>query len=183
MQFMKPLFGFARNRCATIQDAEDITQEICLKLYRALIIRDDITEPEKFAWTVAHNALANYYRNRSRHGISVPIHGFADMLPIDEDFTKSFEEAESVERLHREIAYLSKTRRQIVIMHYFENKRQQEIADTLKLPLGTVKWHLFESKTELMKGMEIMRTNSELKFNPVKFKVAYFVKTNFCYYI
>ena len=169
IQFMKPFFGFAKNRCTTIKDAEDVTQEICIKLYRALLIRDDITEPDKFAWTIAHNALANYYRSHSRHGISVPINGFADTLTTDDDFTANIEKAESIERLHREIAYLSKTRRQIVIMHYFENKRQQEIADALELPLGTVKWHLSESKIELQKGMEIMRTNSELKFNPVKF--------------
>ena len=169
IQFMKPFFGFAKNRCATIGDAEDVTQEICIKLYRALIIRNDITNPDKFAWTIAHNVLANYYRSRSRHGISVPIHGFVDILSTDDDFTANIEEAESIERLHREIAYLSKTRRQIVIMHYFENKRQQEIADTLELSLGTVKWHLSESKIELKKGMEIMMTNSELKFNPVKF--------------
>ena len=167
IQFMKPLFGFAKNRCATTEDAEDVTQEICIKLFRSLLKRDDITEPEKFAWTIAHNALANYYRNRSRHGISVPIHGFDDMLSADDDFTTDIEKAESVERLHREIAYLSKTRRQIVIMHYFENKRQQEIADVLGLPLGTVKWHLSESKTELKKGMEIMRTNSELNLIPL----------------
>ena len=166
LKFTKPLFGFARSRCVTIQDAEDLAQEICLKLFRALLVRDDIAEPEKFAWTIAHNMLANYYRERSRHGNAIPIHGFEDMLPSDEDFTERIEKDESAQRLHREIAYLSKTRRQIVIMHYFEEKRQQEIATLLGLPLGTVKWHLSESKTELKKGLETMRTN--LKFNPVK---------------
>ncbi|MCL2519140.1 MAG: sigma-70 family RNA polymerase sigma factor, partial [Oscillospiraceae bacterium] len=171
MRLMKPIYGFARNRCASLQDAEDVTQEICMKLYRALIVRNDITDPDKFAWTIAHNVLANYYRGRSRHGINVPIHDFEEILPDDGDFTAQIEDAETLERLHREIAYLSKTRRRIVIMHYFEGKRQQEIADALDLPLGTVKWYLSEAKNELKKGMETMRTNSELKFNPIEFSM------------
>jgi len=169
LRLMKPLYGFARSRSASTQDAEDIAQEIVMKLYRTLLMRNDIAEPEKFAWTIAHNALANYYRSRSSSGKNVPIHGLADVLPTDEDMSAHFEEREAVARLHSEIAYLSKTQRRIVIMHYFEGKRQQEIADTLELPLGTVKWHLSNAKTDLKKGMEIMRTNTELKFNPVKF--------------
>ena len=145
LRLMKPLFGFAKSRSATIQDAEDIAQEIVLKLYRALIIRSDIAEPEKFAWTIAHNTLANYYRSRSGYGNNIPIHGLVDMLQANDDIVARFEEGETIERLHSEIAYLSKLRRRIVIMYYFDSKRQQEIADALSIPIGTVKWH-FEKR-------------------------------------
>ena len=169
-ELMKPIFGFAKNRCSSIKDAEDISQEICLKLFRTLLVRDDIAEPEKYAWTIAHNVLANYYRSRSKYGASVPIHGFADILPTDDDFTTDIEKSETIGKLHWEIAYLSKTQRQVVSMYYFNNMRQQEIADKLSLPLGTVKWHLSSAKTELQKGMDKMRTTaSELKFNPIEF--------------
>ena len=171
LRLMKPIFGFARSRTTAIQDAEDLTQEITLKLYRALLVRHDIVEPEKFAWTIAHNTLANYYRGRTGYGNNLPIHGLADMLAADDDITGQLEKSEAARRLHKEIAYLSKTRRRIVIMHYFEGKRQHEIADALKLPLGTVKWHLSNAKNDLRKGMEIMRTKSGLKFDPVKFSM------------
>ena len=167
MRLMKPLFGFTRSRTASTQDAEDLAQEIALKLYRALIARSDIIEPEKFAWTIAHNTLANYYRKRSGYGNNVPIHGLVDVLPTEDDVGLHLEERETVERLHNEIAYLSKLRRSIVIMYYFEGKRQQEIANALSLPLGTVKWHLSNAKDDLRKGMDIMRT--KLNFDPIKF--------------
>ena len=168
-QLLKPLYAFAKSRTATIQDAEDLAQEIALKLYRALTIRQDITEPEKFAWTIAHNTLANYYRSRSGLGSSVPIHGYAEVLPDKQDIAAQYEAQEAAKRLHNQIAYLSKTRRQIVIMHYFQGKRQHEIATALQIPLGTVKWHLSNAKTDLKKGLENMRQNTELKFNPIKF--------------
>jgi RNA polymerase sigma factor (sigma-70 family) len=61
-EYMKPIYGFALKRTANMQDAEDLTQEICLKLFKTLLIKDDVESVEKFVWTVAHNALANYYR-------------------------------------------------------------------------------------------------------------------------
>ena len=45
----------------------------------------------------------------------------------------------------------------------------RDLAKELDIPLGTVKWHLFEAKKELKRGMDTMRKTSELKFNPIKF--------------
>ena len=56
-----------------------------------------------------------------------------------------------------------------MIAYYFENRKQADIAKELDIPLGTVKWHLFEAKKELKRGMDTMRKTSELKFNPIKF--------------
>ena len=63
-ELMKPLYGFALKRCVNIQDAEDLIQEICLKAFRALTLRDDV-DARKFVWTVARNTLANYYRGKA----------------------------------------------------------------------------------------------------------------------
>lgn len=38
--------------------------------------------------------------------------------------------------------------------------------------MGTVKWHLFEAKKELKKGLERMRPLGELKFHPVTFALC-----------
>ena len=76
---------------------------------------------------------------------------------------------EAIHRLQTEIAYLSKLQRRIVIAYYFENRKQADIAREIGIPLGTVKWHLFEAKKELKRGMNTMRKASELKFNPIKF--------------
>ena len=73
-----------------------------------------------------------------------------------------------------EIAYLSKLQRRIVIAYYFENKKQAAIAEELGIPVGTVKWHLFEAKKDLKKGMDNMRQAGELKFNPIAFDMCNF---------
>ena len=167
-EYLKPVFGFALKRCKSIHDAEDLSQDIILKAYRALLLRDDIEDAGKFIWTIAHNALANYYRDASKNALGISL----DMLAEAEDPTDLFSDdtdGETVKRLQSEIAYLSKLQRRIVIAYYYENRKQTDIADELGIPLGTVKWHLFEAKKELKRGMEKMRESNELKFNPVKF--------------
>ena len=69
---MKPILGFALKRCRTPEDAEDLSQEIVLKVYRALLLRDDVEDMDKFIRTVAHKTLCNYYRSMPRHLIGIP---------------------------------------------------------------------------------------------------------------
>ena len=168
-EYLKPIFGFALKRCKSTQDAEDLSQEIVLKAYRALLAKDDVGDAGKFIWTIAHNALCNYYRDSAASMIGVPIDDFAEILADPDAQQDPDGNAETITRLQREIAYLSKLQRKIVIMYYFENRKQADIASELGIPVGTVKWHLFEAKKELKRGMDTMRKTSELKFHPIKF--------------
>ena len=170
-EYLKPIYGFVLKRCTHLQDAEDLTQEIVLRAFRAMLVKDSLDSP-KFIWTIAHNVLANYYRDRTKTTIGVPIDELAELLPSQDDTPAGSVENESIDRLHREIAYLSKLQRRIVIAYYFENKKQEVIAEELDIPLGTVKWHLFEAKKDLKRGMDIMRQTGELKFNPIKFELC-----------
>ena len=168
-EYLKPIFGFALKRCKSTHDAEDLSQEIVLKAFRALLIKDDIENVDKFVWTIAHNALSKYYRASSKNVIGVSIDEVAEIIPDPDSIFIDEDNADTVCRLQSEIAYLSKLQRRIVIAYYFENCKQADIAKELDIPLGTVKWHLFEAKKELKRGMETMRKTSELKFNPIKF--------------
>ncbi len=167
-EYIKPIYGFALRRCKSIQDAEDLSQEIACKAFKALLVKDDIVDMNKFIWTVAHNALSNYYRDTAKSVVGIPIDEVADLIPAPSSDTDC-DDIDSINRLIAEIAYLSKLQRRIVIAYYFENRRQSDIANELGIPLGTVKWHLFEAKKELKRGINKMRKASELKFNPIRF--------------
>lgn len=168
-EYLKPVYGFALKRCRNIQDAEDLSQEIILKAFRAFLVRDDIEDGGKFIWTIAHNALSNYYRDTAKSITGIPVEETAEILAAPDQETEAAEYRETIRSLQKEIAWLSGLQRRIVVAYYFENRRQADIARELELPLGTVKWHLFEAKKELKRGMDIMRKTSELQFNPIKF--------------
>lgn len=168
--YLKPLYGFTLKKTGNLQDAEDLAQEICLKLYKALLVKDDIESMDKFVWTIAHNALANYYRGKSKTYYG-NIDDLTEIMPSGEALPDEQVIAdETIGKLQQEIAYLSKIQRKVVILYYYAGKKQNEIASILGIPCGTVKWHLSEAKNELKKGMERMRNASELKFNPIVFR-------------
>lgn len=168
-EYLKPIFGFALKRCKSIHDAEDLSQEIAIRAFRALLVKDDVADMGKFIWTVAHNTLSNYYRDSAKSIVGVSIDEVAELIAHPYSELNTDDNTEAIHRLQTEIAYLSKLQRRIVIAYYFENRKQADIAQELGIPLGTVKWHLFEAKKELKRGMDTMRKASELKFNPIKF--------------
>lgn len=169
-EYIKPIFGFALKRCKSLQDAEDLSQEIILKAFQTLLLKDDICNVEKYIWTIAHNMLNNYYRDSFKTVVNIPLDEISESaldpyFDLYDDDTNQF-----IRKLQSEIAYLSKMQRRIVVAYYFENRKQTDIAYELGIPVGTVKWHLFEAKKELKRGMDIMRQTSELKFNPIRFQ-------------
>ena len=168
-EYLQPIFGFALKRCKSIHDAEDLSQEITIRAFRALLIKDDVADMGKFIWTVAHNTLSNYYRDTAKSMAGVSIDAVAELIADPHAETDTDDNTDAIQRLQTEIAYLSRLQRRIMIAYYFENRRQADIARALGIPLGTVKWHLFEAKKELKRGMDTMRKASELKFNPIRF--------------
>lgn len=170
-KYIKPLYSYALKKTANLQDAEDLAQDIIFRLYKALLNKE-IYNLDAFVWRLAHNVLVNYYRGKARSSIGVSLDELTPSLCSDEELSDGMIKKESIKKLQHEIAYLSKTQREILIMYYYEGRRLEEISGRLKLPLGTVKWHLFCARNEIKKGMDEMRNANELKFNPIKFAGA-----------
>lgn len=170
-RYLKPIFSFTLKRTKTIQDAEDLAQEIVIKIYKNLRNIESIYNIESYIWRIAHNTLANYYRSKSKSFVGVNIDDLVGKIKCEKtNLEENHIKNESINKLKEKIAYLSKLQRQIVILYYYEGKKQEEISQLLDIPKGTVKWHLFDAKKELKKGMEKMDNKvSELKFNPIKF--------------
>lgn len=165
LKLSKQIFSYTLRKCKTLEDSEDLAQEIITKAYKALTINDSIIDKERYIWTIAHNSLVNYYKDKQN-----TFYGYIEDINLIKDEENSNNNDEHILKLQQEIAYLSKTRRQIIIKYYYENKKQETISNELNIPLGTIKWHLFEAKKELKEGISKMRKASELKFNPVEFR-------------
>lgn len=172
-KYVKPIFSFALKRCKNEKDAEDLSQEIALKTFRIFLSRDDIEDYNKYIWTIAHNTLANYYRNTNRY-LGVSIDDMNDSALLSTEFENDLLIQESINKLHKELAYLSKTQRAIVIAYYYDNKKQSDIAKELNISLSLVKWHLFDAKRNLKRGIETMKETKLLQFKPIKFSLMGF---------
>lgn len=78
--------------------------------------------------------------------VGISIDEVSELIADPDSLMDEDDNTEPLQRLQTAIAYLSKLQRRIVIAYYFENCKQGDIASELGIPLGTVKWHLFEAK-------------------------------------
>lgn len=167
-RYMQKIYAFLLKRTNNLCDAEDLAQEIVLKIYKTSVIKDIINE-EAFVWSVAKNVFANCYRDKTSKKV-ISMENLGEIgLTDKKDILDEMIEQETVIKLQRSIAYLSKMQREILIAYYYEGNKQREIAEKLHIPLGTVKWHLSSIKNELKKGINSMRQENELRFNPIDF--------------
>lgn len=138
-RYIKPLYGFAVNKTRDTRQAEELASNIILQVYTVLLKKDDYIDINNYIFKIAHNVWVryckdNYYgvNNICNNNIDIP-----GSLFVDDNIVRS----EEFGTLRREIAFLSKQRRNIVMAYYYENKKIVEIADELDLPVGTVASH------------------------------------------
>lgn len=161
--YIKKLFGFAVSRLSKIDEAEELAAEITLQVYESLLRQDNITNLDGYIWRVARNVYARYIDGRKMISAADGI----EHIPDSRDFTLELIRSESYGILRREITYLSKIQREIIVQHYFHNKKVKEIAAMLFLNENTVKWHLACSRKELKMGMQRSRTTGNLGTEPI----------------
>jgi RNA polymerase sigma-70 factor (ECF subfamily) len=135
--------------------AEEATQEAFLKAYTNL---HTLREPEKFgAWVAAigsKQAINMYNRNKK----SLTIGEEEKILHIkniwgeqwdDYEPCQKYLEKETNQEIRRAIYLLDPLLSQMVILKYYWSLTDQEIADYLQVPLGTVKSSLFRARKTL----------------------------------
>lgn len=164
--YTKKLFGFALQKARRIDEAEELAARLTLEVYSALRQAKEVANPDGYVWRVACHTFARYVEETKRGA-----HRSLDDIPFADphDFTEQIADEDVCRRLRQEITYLSRTQREVVRLHYFENRRLSDIAATLSLPLGTVKWHLYDAKSNLKKGLMSVRTTGTLGLNPIEF--------------
>ena len=98
-EYLKPIFGFALKRCKSIHDAEDLSQEIAIRAFRALLVKDDVADMGKFIWTVAHNTLSNYYRDSAKSMVGVSIDEVAELIADSYSEPDTDDDRDAIHRL------------------------------------------------------------------------------------
>ena len=134
--------------------AEDAAQDAFVCAWMKL---NTLREPAKFgAWVcrISKNCAKNI-AVRFRDYIS-----FDTLENIEYDRFANTEESyllsEENTFLHESVDNLPKKISQIIRMHYFDGLSIAEIAERMKIPVGTVKWQLHEGRRKLRKDMMSM---------------------------
>lgn len=166
-QYFKKIYGYSIKKCFSYDEAEELCAAIGAQLWVALLKTDTISNPDGFVWQVCEHVYSKHLRAKLKPGgdgkwVSL----YEADYPFQDDFSAA-EQKEEYDRLRVEIAFLTKTRREIVYLHYFEKVPIAKISRRLNLPVGTVKWHLNKARDELRKDYTMERKIGKLGLNPL----------------
>jgi RNA polymerase sigma-70 factor (ECF subfamily) len=147
------IFGVALRMLRNRGEAEEIAQEVFLRVHRA--VEDFRGEAKLSTWLYAItsrlclNRLASGERRASREGEES-----LERLRADADPAAHVERVELEAALQRAITELPEERRIMVVLRDFEGLSYEEIATALDLPLGTVRSRLHRARTDLKEKLE-----------------------------
>lgn len=135
------------------EDADDMTQEVFLRAYRGLARFRAQAPPRAWLAAIAHNAIKNRYRSRSRFRrifVSDPEpEAWADTAAAGADPEADARAGESRETVARALQRLPAVFRLPVVLRDLEEWSYDEIAVSLDLPVGTVKSRIARGRGQL----------------------------------
>jgi RNA polymerase sigma factor (sigma-70 family) len=161
-QYRRKVFNVAYKFVGKHDEAEDLTQDIFLKVFKSLGTFDRRANFQTWLISVSRNLCIDHYRSvrNERQLIDRGVDP-ADLSPAagDPGPVASLEQQDRVVLLREALASLPESLRTAVLMRDIQELSYQEIADRLKLPEGTVKSRINRGRTELARQIRKMRGN------------------------
>lgn len=152
-RYQAKLSRYGRRFLSSKENIEDIVQDIFIKTYENLQSFDSSQKFSPWIYRIAHNTFINELKRNSRAPINifdldtlVPHPEYQNPLPEEkrqEEIKKAIEEG---------LDQLTPNYKEILILYYLEGLSYIEIADILRIPVGTV-------GIRLKRGREMLKAN------------------------
>lgn len=160
--FSRRIFNLAFRFTSSVEGAEDLTQEVFIRIYKTLD-QYDAKQGDLSNWLMrlARNLIIDDYRHRQRNpqntmAEDVEDHAF-HLKAVGGSMQKEMERREMAKQVQEGIDKLPTDLRTCVILRDIEELSYQEIVDLLKIPEGTVKSRINRGRIELAKILRRMR--------------------------
>ena len=146
------IYGWAFKIVKNAEDAADIVQEVSLKILTALSTLQEQSKLTQWIYRITYHISLNWLRLTKKTILLNDIEindNFKPDLPLEKE--------EDVSRLNEALKELPRPYQLIIALYYFDEHSYQEIAEILKIPIGTVKTQLYRAKEILREKLEERR--------------------------
>lgn len=132
---------------------DDLAQDVFLKVHRGIPYFRGEARLSTWIYRIVQNVCAQWHG--ARH-TEVPLEGSRDDTPRRERGSQdaAFADIEARDRLQKAMAQLPPNYRLLIAAHYLQGVQYEALAETLNIPLGTVKTHLYRAKRRLRELLE-----------------------------
>ena len=159
------VYAYVSYRVGRVQDVEDLTSEIFMKVVREIDAFQWRHDNSFAAWLfrIAHNQVSNYHRTNRRTAEHIPL----DELPqiaaralLPEDMVLR---QETFSHLYILVGALSARRREVITLKFFGELSNREIAGILNLDERTVASNLCRALDDLQEQYELIGEQGKRK--------------------
>ena len=148
------LYRLAWRLTGSKAEAEDLFQELLIKVYGKLDDLVQIEEPASWLCRVMYNLFIDEQRRFKRRRMmtveegQLPGEGLAG-LPAEGDSDYDNRRIEKIKRLDEALKQLSDEHRIVVLLHDTEGYKMTEIQELTGVPVGTIKSRLHRARARL----------------------------------
>lgn len=135
--------------------ADDLAQDVFLRLYRALAAFRGDAELTTYLHRIVINVANDEWKRRAKErardvSISDEVSGWEDRLQHPEpNAEQQLVTRELADRVEAAMQRLSMVERSVLVLYHQEERSYQQIAESLRLPIGTVRTHLHRGRQKL----------------------------------
>ena len=146
--YKRKVFGLALSYLRDRETAEDVAQEVFIKVWKALPRFDERATLSTWIYTITRNTSFSAIRaRRPSASLSDPeVMEAVEMSAADSAEEGTDEDGAALRRL---VDQLPAKQRQVVTLFYMEEQSYDEVAEMLAMPIGTVKTLLHRARARL----------------------------------
>jgi len=138
------------------EEAKDATQEAFFKAFRALRTFRPEAKFSTWIFSIAYHACCDRLQRRKRFtGGEMP-----DRADVGPGPDVQAERRDEARELRAAIDAQPEKYRAVITLYHLQGRQYDEIAEVLRLPMGTVKTHLFRAKELLRRRLAGLRDDS-----------------------
>jgi RNA polymerase sigma-70 factor (ECF subfamily) len=159
-QYWRRVFNVAYKFVGRHDEAEDLTQDVFLKVFRSLHTFDRRANFQTWLVSVSRNLCIDHYRSVRKERETIDRDVNADSLSpasVEVSAHTVLERLDLAQELRRALQQLPESLRTAVVMRDIQDLSYQEIADRLQLPEGTVKSRINRGRHELARQFTRLR--------------------------
>lgn len=168
-RYKKKVYYLAYDIIGDHHDAEDISQEVFIKVFRSLKNFRRDAKMSSWLYQITVNTSIDSVRKSSsrmkKHVDQLEVENLQRNLPESTDATydpeRSVEAAMIQKQLSQALQVVSPKERAVFVMRHYNDLKMNEIAEILNVSLGTVKSLLFRAIKKLRKELSVYRGNPE----------------------
>jgi len=161
-RYSKPLFAFIVRMVDDQATAEDIFQDTWIRVVRSIGSFRGDCRFSTWLFQIALNLCRNLMRSRARRSFV----GIDEVSDLAEDPGMDAVKIIQARKVRRLVASLPPKMKEVVVLRYYHERTDVEIAEVTGLPPGTVKSRLHRAKELLrskIEGMELTVPSAEVE--------------------